>query len=137
MVTLLDTSAWIEFEKATESPADVRLAELFAIGADVATNEPVIMEVLAGARSATRFATLRRAMNSLHLLPVLASADYIEAAVIYRRCRAVGITPRGLTDCLVAAVAARTGATLLAHDADLTRIAEVIGLELDAASLRP
>jgi predicted nucleic acid-binding protein len=46
------------------------------------------------------------------------------------------VTPRGLLDCTIAAVAWRHGATLLAHDADLDCVAGVIGIELDGASLR-
>jgi len=41
-----------------------------------------------------------------------------------------------MVDCLIAAVAWRRGAVLLAHDADLDRIAGVVGVELDEASLR-
>jgi predicted nucleic acid-binding protein len=37
---------------------------------------------------------------------------------------------------MIAAVAKRRGATLLSYDVDLHRVAEVIGIELDAASLR-
>ncbi len=58
-------------------------------------------------------------------------------ARIYRACRRAGVTPRGLVDCMVAAVAWRRGATLLARDADLNRIAEVVGIDLDDASLAP
>ena len=53
------------------------------------------------------------------------------AARIYRRCRQAGITPRGLVDCTIAAVARRYQATLLTCDADLNRVARVIGIELD------
>lgn len=58
------------------------------------------------------------------------------AVQIYRRCRASGVTPRGMVDCMIAAVASRRGTTLLAYDADLGRVARVVGIELDAASLR-
>lgn len=37
---------------------------------------------------------------------------------------------------MIAAVAARQEATVLAHDTDLDRVARVIGIELDEASLR-
>ena len=37
---------------------------------------------------------------------------------------------------MVASVAWRRGATLLAHDADLDRVAGVVAIELDEASLR-
>ena len=58
-------------------------------------------------------------------------------ARIYRRCRAAGVTPRGMVDCMIAAVAKRHRATLLAHDADLAHVAAVIAVALDTASLRP
>jgi predicted nucleic acid-binding protein len=45
-----------------------------------------------------------------------------------------GITPRGMIDCMIAAVAWRRGAALLCHDADLDRRAQVIGVDLDEAS---
>jgi predicted nucleic acid-binding protein len=37
---------------------------------------------------------------------------------------------------MIAAVAWRTGATLLTYDADLDRVAGVLGLAVDGASLR-
>jgi predicted nucleic acid-binding protein len=42
-----------------------------------------------------------------------------------------------MVDCMIAAVARRRGTRLLEHDADLARIADVVGIELDEASLRP
>lgn len=72
----------------------------------------------------------------LELLSFERVADFEGAALIYRRCRAAGVTPRGLLDCMIAAVALRREATLLAHDADLDRVARVVGIRLDAASLR-
>lgn len=47
---LVDTSAWIEFDRATGSPVDLRLTQLIRDTDDVAVTEPVIMELLAGAR---------------------------------------------------------------------------------------
>ncbi len=70
------------------------------------------------------------------LLSIDPTADFAAAARIYRRCRNAGINPRGMVDCLIAAVAWRRGAVLLAHDADLDRIAGVVGIELNEASLR-
>jgi len=40
-----------------------------------------------------------------------------------------------MVDCMIAAVARRSGAMLLARDADMTRIAELTGIALDEASL--
>ena len=38
---LVDTSAWVEFDRATGSPIDARLTELIATTDDVAVTEPV------------------------------------------------------------------------------------------------
>ena len=128
---LADTSAWVEYDRATGSAVDLRLTELIAAGGPVAVTEPVIMEVLAGARSDAGEADLRRLLLRFHLCRFDPAADFDGAARIYRRCRQAGITPRGLVDCMIAAVARRHQATLLARDADLDRVARVAGIALD------
>lgn len=133
---LADTSAWVEYDRGTDSPADQRVTELIAAEGPLAVTEPVVMQVLAGARTQAREDELRRLLLRFELLVFDPVADFDGAMLIYRGCRQAGVTPRGLLDCMIAAVAARRGATLLAHDTDLDRVAHVIGLELDDASLR-
>jgi predicted nucleic acid-binding protein len=135
-VILADTSAWVEYDRATGSAVDRRLTELIEADGSVAVTDPVVMEVLAGAGDDRREADLRGLLLRVQLLRFDAVSDFDGAARIYRRCRAVGITPRGMLDCMIAAVAWRHGATLLAHDADMDRVARVVGLRLDNASLR-
>jgi hypothetical protein len=79
---------------------------------------------------------LRQLLLRGGLLPFNAATDFDAAALIYRRCRQAGITPRGMIDCMIAAVAWRRDATLLCRDADLEHVAEAIGIQLDAASVR-
>jgi predicted nucleic acid-binding protein len=133
-VILADTSAWVEYDRATGSAADLRLSELIEAEGPIAVTEPVIMEVLAGARSDAREADLRRLLLRFHLHHFDAAADFDGAVRIYRRCRQAGITPRGLVDCMIAAVAWRHQATLLACDTDLDHVARIIGIEMDEAS---
>ncbi|MGH3360122.1 MAG: type II toxin-antitoxin system VapC family toxin [Nocardioidaceae bacterium] len=133
---LADTSAWIEFDKATGSPVDVRMAALVAEDGDLAVTEPVMMEVLAGARDDLRADDLRRLLLRFRLEQFDPVADFESAAHINRRCRQSGITPRGMIDCMIAAVAWRSGAVLLSYDRDLDHVARVIGIEQDGASLR-
>jgi predicted nucleic acid-binding protein len=135
-VILADTSAWVEFDRASESPADRRLRSLIETEGAIAVTEPVVMEVLAGAREDRRESDLRRLLGRFELLPFDAAIDFDGAVRIYRRCRAAGVTPRGMIDGMIAAVALRHGAALLAHDADMDRVAGVIGLRLDEGSLR-
>ncbi|MGQ0623296.1 MAG: type II toxin-antitoxin system VapC family toxin [Sporichthyaceae bacterium] len=133
---LADTSAWVENDRATGSAVHLRVRALIETDGPLAVTEPVIMEVLAGARSDAREAELRRFLRGFHAVRFDAVADFEAAGRIYRRCRRVGVTPRGLIDCMIAAVAWRTGATLLAHDVDLDRVAGVMGIPMDDASLR-
>ncbi|MBS3933530.1 MAG: PIN domain nuclease [Truepera sp.] len=137
---LVDTSAWVEkaspdnFDRATGSSADARLTALIASDL-VAVTEPVIMEVLAGARNDQRERDLRRLLLRFERIPFDATTDFDGAVRIYRTCRAQGITPRGLVDCMIASVVIRAEATLLAFDRDLAAIAAVMHLHLDEASL--
>jgi predicted nucleic acid-binding protein len=135
-VILADTSAWVEYDRATGSSVDQRLSELIKNEGPLAITEPVVMEVVAGARDDQQEDRLRRFLSRFQLLSFDGVADFDGAAIIYRRCRAAGVTPRGLLDCMIAAVALRREAALLAHDADLDRVARVVGITLDEASLR-
>ncbi len=130
---LVDTSAWVEFDRATGSAVDRRLTELIAADARVAVTEPVVMEVLAEARNEARLTDLRRLLQRFALIRFDPAADFEGAVRICLRCPSAGITPRRMVDCMVAAVAWRTGSTLLAHDADMDHLAEVIGIKTDNA----
>lgn len=133
---LADTSAWVEYDRATGSGADQRLNALIASSGPLAVTEPIVMEVLAGARTDQREDDLRRLLLRFDLLSFDPAADFDAAVRIYRRCRGGGITPRGMIDCMIASVAWRRGAALLAHDVDLDRVARVMGIDMDEASLR-
>ena len=132
---LADTSAWVEYDRATGSPVDQRLTDLISGNGPLAVTQPVIMEVVAGARTDEREADLRRLLLRFALLGFDSAADFDGAGRIYRTCRRAGVTPHGMVDCMIAAVAKRHGATLLASDADISRVAQVIGIEVDVASL--
>jgi predicted nucleic acid-binding protein len=136
-VILADTSAWVEYDRATGSAVDRRLTELIRGDGDVAVTEPVIMEVVAGARDDAREADLRRLLLRFPLLRFDAAVDFDAATRIHRTCRRAGITPRGMIDCMIASVAHRNGAALLALDVDLQRVADVLGIEMDEASRQP
>jgi len=130
-VILVDTSAWVEFDRATGSRVDEYLTDLIATTDEVAVTEPVIMEVLASARTDDREHDLRRLMQRFTLLRFDPVIDFDGATRIYRLCRRSGVTPRGMVDCMIAAVALRHDAKVLAADADLTRVGEIIGLSVE------
>lgn len=124
----------MEYDRATGGAVDRRMTELIRDEGPLAVTEPVLMEVMAGARDDQRERDLRRLLLRFDLLAFDTAADFDAAARIYRRCLRDGVTPRGMVDCLIAAVARRHEATLLAQDADVSRIARVVGIELDQAS---
>jgi predicted nucleic acid-binding protein len=134
-VILADSSAWVEFDRATGSPVHTRMVEAMT-DAELAVTEAVLMEVTAGARSAPAAAELRRLLTSFEWIQGDVVADFEGAATIYRACRAKGITPRGLIDCMIANVAMRADVRLLSADRDFAQMATVVPLQLDAASAR-
>jgi predicted nucleic acid-binding protein len=120
---LVDTSAWVEFLRATGSRAHLQLRSALEAGAELASTDVVLMEILAGARDDADRDRLRRLVYGLEFLAVDGPSDHERAADLYRLCRRGGETPRKLSDCLIAAVAIRTGSELLAADADFEAIA--------------
>lgn len=128
---LADTSAWVEFDRATGSSVDLRLTELITDGGPLAVTEPVAMEVLGGVQDDHRRNDLNRLFHRFDWLPFRAEIDFVAAADIYRACRRTGVTPRGFIDCMIAQVALRSGASLLARDVDLERLADVVGVQLE------
>jgi predicted nucleic acid-binding protein len=136
-VILVDTSAWIEFDRATHSAVDRRLTGLISGGGAIAVTEPIVAEVFAGALTDEHERALRRLLGRCDLLRFDSVIDFDGAVVVYRRCRQAGVTPRGLLNCMIAAVAIRHDVPLLAWDADMVRIAELTGLRLDSAEMAP
>lgn len=124
---LIDTSAWVEFLRATATRADVAVQE--ALAGDIATCDPVRMELLAGARTDDELTSLRSLLSRAVHLPTAAS-DYEEAALLYRRARAGGLTVRRQIDCLIAAIAIRHSVVLLHADRDFTSLAECSALRI-------
>jgi predicted nucleic acid-binding protein len=129
---LADSSAWIEYLRKTGSPTHLRLRAAFRSdgAARAATTDVVIMEVLAGAKDDAHRDRLRRLLYGCSMLPLEGPADYEHAAEIYRACRRHGETIRRMTDCLIAAVAIRSGVELLQCDADFEVIARHTALHL-------
>ena len=131
VVILVDSSAWIEFLRATGSDVHVAVRDLLTADDELGTTEIVLMEVLAGARSDQERDHLRRLLyGRCTFLALRAPGDYERAAELYRHCRRSGETVRRLTDCLIAVVAMRAGAELLQRDADFDVIARYAPLRL-------
>jgi len=128
-VILVDTSAWIEFLRDTDSPICQRVDDLLAT--EIATCDVVRMEVLAGAHDEQHLQRLRRLLARASTLP-MEPVDYEAAAALYRTCRQRGHTVRKLIDCLTTAVAIHDTVPVLHRDADFDILAQHTTLQIDA-----
>ena len=120
---LVDSSAWIEYQRATGSPADLRLTRAIEADESLATTGVVLLEVLCGARDERHALDLRRLLDRCRFLPLEEPSDHEAAAALYRACRREGTAIRRLPDCLIATVAIRTQTELLHQDTDFDAIA--------------
>ena len=130
---LVDTSAWIEFLRGTDSSVCDAVDRL--LDDDLATCDAISMELLAGARDDQQLTQLRSLLARTTVLPT-SPADHELAAVLYRSCRTRGETVRRLIDCLIAAVALRAGVEILHADADFEALARHTDVRTHPDSLR-
>ncbi len=132
-MTLIDTSAWVEFLRGTDSAVCDAVDRL--LDDDLASCDAISMELLAGARDERQLTELRGLLARTTVLPTT-PADYELAARMYRSCRSRGQTVRKLIDCLLAAVALRAGVEILHADADFEVLARHTDLRTHEDSLR-
>jgi predicted nucleic acid-binding protein len=131
-MTLVDTSAWVEYLRDTNSEVCNRVDALIDQGRTLATTDVVIMELLSGVTAAGTRQKIWALMNRCIMLPTRPLFDYEVAAELYSRCRADAFIPANTNDVLIAAVAIGKKVPLLAADTDFERIAAVSSLRLAA-----
>ncbi|HEX7289565.1 MAG TPA: PIN domain nuclease [Conexibacter sp.] len=127
---LADSSAWIEYLRATESDTDLQLDGLLRRSARVATTDLVLLEVLSGAQTQDNHDRWQGLLYSCEYLRSQPPLDYEAGARIYRTCRRGGETVRAPLDCVIAAIAMRCKAAVLTKDRDFETIARHVELEL-------
>ncbi len=125
-----DTSAWVEFFRRSGHAIHLTMRSLIDAGEDMATTGIILMELLAGASSSDHEAAIRDTLQEYPIIPLSGTAPYEEGARVYHACRSGGETVRGMTDCLIAAVAIRASATLLHNDRDFDVIARHTDLQI-------
>lgn len=103
---IIDTSAWVEYLRATQSPTHQTLRSAVASDTPIATPAPVVMELLAGCATEQAVLNIQQLLARFEILEVEGLADFEDAALIQRTCRRKGETVRSMMDCLIAAGAA-------------------------------
>ena len=131
---IADTSAWVEWLRQRESPADRALDQAFANDLLVLV-EPVKAELLMGARDRAEVGTLRRLLETVDFELVYPRDDFESATELFHTARRRGVTVWGVTDCLIAAMAIRLQLPILHHDQDFARLAPVVDLQEAPGSL--
>ena len=99
----------------------------------MASTDVIVMELLAGGRDDAHVRALRRLLARCQFIPTAGLDDFERAAALYRDCRRAGRTIRALNDCLIAAVAIRTGVPVLHHNQDFDFLAEQSDLDVVSA----
>ena len=129
MGPLVDTSVIVDAYAGRWTPEVGRFETLMLEGVPPATTPLVVQEVLQGIRSDAQVAVAQRNFEALEELPPPTYALHRDAARLYRRCRAAGLTPSTI-DTLIVSVASTNGRALLTSDALQRRVAALAGVEL-------
>lgn len=129
MKTIVDTSAWIEFFNAGDSPTAEKVAALVTDD-DALITGLVRCEILVGLRTEASFKKTREILDEFTALDDATDEARDTAVAIYRTCRKRGRTIRSLVDCLIAAAAMLNDLPVLARDRDFRTIARFFPLGL-------
>ena len=126
-MALIDTSAWVEYLRDSDSETCNEVERLLDF--EPALCDAIRMELLAGARDEKHVTQLEKLLARATVIKT-ESIDYDNAAAIYRACRKFGLIIRTHVDCLIAAIAIRTDTDLLHNDSDFDAIAQVTKLKI-------
>jgi len=123
---IVDSSAWIEFLRATGSSVDRRLRRALRAGEPVRMPDQVYQEVLQGARDAHDFVRLQAQLDAVApFVPEEPRETARQAAILYARCRWQGVTIRSPNDCIIAACAIEADEPLLHAYRDFEALAAI------------
>ena len=133
LLSLIDSSIWIPVLRRTHPaapPLRTRIAELQGDGT-AATTEPVVLELLRGARDDANYQRLDVELRALPCLTMTSERWQVAAELAYRLRRQHGMT-FPTNDLLIASVAMAHGATLVHRDGDFDLIARHTPLRVES-----
>jgi hypothetical protein len=127
---LVDTSVWIDFLRAEDTPHRRVLHELIANEQDLCITGLILTEILQGIKDNRANRETKEYLLEYPIYDSSGIATYIEAANIYRLCMKKGKTVRKTIDCLIASVAIENDLRLLHNDSDFDHIEECTALRV-------
>lgn len=119
---VVDTSVWADHFNGRLTAKVLRLRQALTDEETLLLPDLVLTEVLQGIRKDDSFEQIRQELIRFSR-PSLGLETYVEAARLYRRLRANGLTIRGTVDCIIAQICIEIGAALLGSDGDFEQIA--------------
>lgn len=122
MRVLVDTSVWADFFNGHASAPAETLARLIREEAELVTCGVIVSEVLQGLRQPKSLSAIEQHFREMEWLTPREPDTYIEAANLFRRLRARGITVRSTIDCLIAILAEAHDVLILAKNRELALI---------------
>jgi predicted nucleic acid-binding protein len=128
-VVFVDSSAWVDYFRGTDSPAVVLLDGLLG-QSEAVIGDLVLLEVLQGYRLPRDVRTAEALLSRLRCFTVGGETMARAAACNYRQLRGLGVTPRSSIDVLIATFCIESGLELLASDRDFTLMAPHLGLRV-------
>jgi hypothetical protein len=127
---LVDTSVWIEFFEGRDHWTKERLKSRIEDRETIAYTDLILLEMIQGVRERRDRECIERKFQSFVELAVNRSTTML-AAEIYQQLQRNGFRIRSIIDCLIAAVAIESGATLLHKDRDFGYISQYYPLPLE------
>ncbi|EDN66235.1 PilT-like protein [Beggiatoa sp. PS] len=128
-MTLVDSSAWIDFFRCQNLQHVTRLKSLIHQNEELAICGVIMTEILQGIRDENQYQMTKTRLDTLIFLP-MTRTTYVTAANIYRTLRNKGLTIRKSIDCMIASVALENNVFLLHNDRDFEAIARHFPLKI-------
>ena len=124
---LVDSSVWIDYFRGVATPQSDRLDQLLATE-PLAIGDLILTEVLQGFTRQADFDRALALLGGLTLVEIGGREVAVQAAVNFRRLRALGVTPRKTIDTLIATRCIESGYPLLFSDRDFEPFVGRLGL---------
>ena len=126
---LVDSSVWIDFFRGIDTPQVDRLDSLFA-RERVLVGDLILTEVLQGFAAQRDFNLARKTLATFELVDLGGAEIALQAAINFRKLRALGFTVRKTIDTVIATRCIAAGFRLLHADRDFEPFAAHLGLKV-------
>jgi len=122
-MTIVDTSVWIDFLEGGSHWTKERLKQKIEDRESLLYTDLILLEIIQGVSEREGREAIEQQFSSLVLAPQRRATTML-AAEIYQALQRKGLKIRSIIDCLIAATAIETGASILHKDRDFEFISK-------------